>query len=745
MSTNRPIETLGLDYIRRYTSAYRKGLNAFHREILCEDVQFPAVLVPPRPSDLLAGKRIYPEVGYSVQYGALGYYANFAAWEIAGKESESSAEEMAEWLSLRAFWEKENTITKCNREFAPRIRQRLPELYDRPESLAMPAFPLFRMAGLQLDFGKLVGLGLAGLEEKIRSLKVHAPDIGDSGFHDAALSSLDRLRRCIAHYHREAGMLDAANPGGPASALARALAGLLDHAPETFHEALQLILLTSTLTGTINFGRLDVVLGPYLCRDLDTGRTTRADALRLMQNFYTILDEEVLHFDARIVVGGMGREHEEEADRFALLAMETTESLSLPLPQLTLRFYSGQNPALLEKAYDVIGKGKTFPMLYNDEVNIPAVEKAFAVDRKTASEYLPFGCGEYMINHQSCGTPNAIINLQRCLESALNHGRCLSTDLTIGPDYGDLNDYPTFESLWSAYTRTVEFFLDPLAKAQDSIYRTTGRECPYSLISVLYDDCLGRGRSIFDGGIRFLGGTNETYGNNNAADSLTAIRKLVYRDGLCTAEELLSALRDDWIGHERLHRWFREAPKFGNDDPVADAMVCRVHEHVCRSTSAAARPTGLHHFLVVVINNDHNTRWGRFTSASADGRKNGDPLAPGNAAGPGFDRNGLSALLNSQAKPDPSLHAGTVQNVKLSASFPRNHRQLYHALFNAYFKQGGTQTMVTVTSRDDLLAAIGEPEKYANLLVRVGGFSARFIDLDPRTQREILSRTEHGV
>ncbi|MCS6242588.1 MAG: hypothetical protein H2172_01815 [Opitutus sp.] len=745
MATKRPIETLGMDYVRRYTAAYREGSDAFHREILCEDVQFPAVLVPPRPSDLLAGKRIYPEVGYSVQYGGLGYYANFAAWDASIKMSAPSAGELAEWQRLRAFWEVENTMAKCDREFPAEIRQRLPDLYDRAESLAMPALPLFRMAGLQLDYGKLVKHGVAGLEELIWSMQTNPPGGQAAGFYDAALASLGRLRRCIGHYHREAERLEAADPVGPASALRKALVGLLEHAPETFHEALQLILLTSTLTGTINFGRLDVVLGPYLCRDLHSGATTWAEALKVMQNFYTILEEEILHYDARIIVGGMGRENEAAPDRFALLAMETTESLSLPLPQLTLRFYSGQNPALLEKAYDVIGKGKTFPMLYNDEVNVPAVEKAFAVDRETAREYLPFGCGEYMIHHRSCGTPNAIINLQRCLESAINHGRCLSTGRSIGPDYGDLTCYPDFESLWSAYTRTVEFFLDPLAKAQDSVYRTTGRECPYSLISLLYDDCLGRGRSIFDGGIRFLGGTNETYGNNNAADSLTAIEKLVYQERACTAADLLSALRDNWEGHELLQRRFKEAPKFGNDDTAADAMVCRVHDHVCLGTSAAARGTGLHHFLVVVINNDHNTRWGKFTSASADGRKNGDPLAPGNAAGPGCDRNGLSALLNSQAKPDPSIHAGTVQNVKLTPALPRQHRPLYHALFNTYFKQGGTQTMVTVTSREDLLAAIEHPEKYANLLVRVGGFSVRFIDLDAATQREILSRTEHGT
>lgn len=738
MSTHITAATLGLDYVKRFTAAYREGtvLGACRREMLCEDVQFPAVLVTPRATDLLAGKRIYPEIGYSVQYGGLGYYADFTRWP----------EEDPAWQDLRNFWELEDTTTRAVRDLDPEVRARLPHSFsDNAGHLIHPAYALYRMAGLQLDYGKLISHGIPGLENLLETLLNGARDPAAADFYQCALASIHRLRRCAEHYLDDAVGLEMSYPAGPGSAMKKSLAGLLDHAPETFHEGLQLILLVSTLTGTINFGRLDTVLGPLLCEELDRGSLTHADALALMQNFFVILEEEILHFDARIIVGGMGRNNEEAADRFALLAMETTESLSLPMPQLTLRFHAGQNPALLEKAYDVIAKGKTFPMLYNDDVNVPAVEKAFRVDEETARQYLPFGCGETMINHQSCGTPNAIINLQLCLESAINHGRSLETDRVIGPDFGDLHDHTTFDELWNAYARTVKYYLEVLAKAQDSIYRSIGRECPFSLVSVLYDDCLARGRPIFDGGIRYLGGTNETYGNNNVADSLTAIRKHLYTDHTCSASELLTALRENWSGHDLLRRRFKEAPKFGNDDDVADAMVCRVHDHVCQQTSAAATSTALHHFLVVVINNNHNTIWGRCTSASADGRRHGEPLAPGNAPGAGCDRNGLTALLNSQAKPDPTILAGMVQNVKLSPSFPDHHRRLYHALFNTYFSNGGSQTMISVTSRDDLLDALEHPENHASLLVRVGGFSARFIDLDTATKQEILSRTEHAA
>jgi pyruvate-formate lyase len=741
MAVQRNNDALGLDYARKFTASYQEGSkqNTYIREMLCEDVQFPAVLVSPRTTDLLCGKRLYPEVGYSVQYGGLGYYCNPRNWQGEQATVQYSEEELSEWNRLSGFWAKEATWVKCRNEYDPEFLKRLPGIFGAG-TRTYPAYCLYRMAGLQLDYGKLITQGLAGLEANVLAAEASAHNENAAAFYAGALASVHRLRRCIEHYLSEAEKLPVSDKS---ARMKNALAGLLDHAPATLHEGLQLILIASTMSGTINFGRLDTVLGSILCKELNDGTLTWDQALELMQNFYTIIEEEILHFDGRIIVGGMGRADEETADRFAMLAMETTDSLNLPMPQLSLRFYKGQNPALLEKAYDIIGRGKTFPMLYNDDVNVPAVEKAFKVERKTAEQYLPFGCGEYMINHASCGTPNFIINLQRCLELAIHNGRCLTSGKEFAPDFGSLMDYPTFDELWKAYSKTVDYFLEAGAQAQSSIYRTTGRECPYSLISLLYDDCIERGRPILDGGVRYLGGTNETYGNNNAADSLTAIHELIFKNGKYAAAELLNALKTNWEGHDEMRSDFKNAPKFGNDDDLADEMVKRVHTQICTGTSDAATPTGLHHFLVVIINNNYNTVWGKCTSASADGRKHGEPLAPGNSAGAGCDRNGLTALLNSQAKSDPSIHAGAVQNVKLSAGLPGKHPDLYRALFRGYFKQGGAQTMVTVTSRADLLAALEHPENYANLLVRVGGFSARFIDLDPATQQEILSRTEH--
>ena len=742
MATIIRFQHLGLPYVEAFTAAHRGAATMYEREEKCLLVQFPAVLVAPRATDWLAGKRTYPEVGYSVQYGGMGFYADFSRWPSATDTKGYSPGELARWETLRGYWRREDSMHQCLVGYAPDYADWLQGIFTGVGFYDQAVYALYRMAGLQLDLRKLVTLGLGGLTREIEACLECARDDEELNFLRTCLHAIHVFRQSIQYYLDSAGQLP---PSPKRDAMIAALSSIKASPPASFQQALQLVMLSSTMTGTINFGRLDVVLGDFLCHDLDAGRLSWVHAKELLANFYVLIEEEIMHWDGRIIVGGRGRENERAADRFAMLAMEVTDSLCLPMPQLSLRFHDGQNPALLDKAYDVIAHGKTFPMLYNDDVNIPAVMASFNVDETMATQYIPYGCGEYMIYHQSCHTPNGIINLMKCLEAALNNGRSLSTGAVMAPDVGNLADYGTFEDLWSAYDKTVSFFCKALGHAQDMTYKVMGQTAPFGFVSLLYEDCLANGRPLFGGGIHLLGGTCETYGNTNCADSLVAIRQCLYDACSWQREALLQALRDNWKGHEIMQRDFRKAPKYGNDDEVADAMFLRVHENICRRVMEGSAGTALAHFLVVVINNKINTVWGTATSASPDGRVTGEALAPGNAPGGGRDVSGLTAVLNSQAKPDPAIHAGAVQNVKLNMAFPSQHPQLYRQVFDTYFKQGGAQIMVTVTNRADLEAALREPAKYPHLLVRVDGFSARFVDLDPATQTEILSRTEHGI
>jgi pyruvate-formate lyase len=206
-------------------------------------------------------------------------------------------------------------------------------------------------------------------------------------------------------------------------------------------------------------------------------------------------------------------------------------------------------------------------------------------------------------------------------------------------------------------------------------------------------------------------------------------------------QELVAACDANFSGYDGLHRQLIAAPKFGNDDDEADSMACKVHEHVCHTTADQAEVVGLDSYFVVIINNSANVVLGHNTIASADGRRCGDAMANAVNPSPGRDTNGITAFLNSLVKLDPSRHAGAVQNMKFSRSLFSRERPKLEALLTGYFHQGGTQAMITVVDRRDLESAMREPEKWGHLMVRVGGFSARFIDLPLDVQLDILRRT----
>jgi pyruvate-formate lyase len=302
-------------------------------------------------------------------------------------------------------------------------------------------------------------------------------------------------------------------------------------------------------------------------------------------------------------------------------------------------------------------------------------------------------------------------------------------------------DFRTFDDLLEAYRQQVEYHVEQLALHEELEYEYAGKENAYLYTSLLMDDCIERGRAVFSGGIRYLGGTLETYGNANVSDSLVAIRELVYEKKVFTLGELMNMLKANFRDYEKERQMLLGCPKYGNDDEVADAMMTEVHNHICLTTRKQKNTTALHSYLVVVINNDANTVMGRFTPASPDGRLAYTPMNPGNNPAGGADKNGVTAFLNSLVKPDPSIHAGAVQNMKFSREMFSKHRSALEALLDTYFASGGTQAMLTVVSRNDLEEAMKHPENYQDLIVRVGGFSERFVNLPPDTQQEVLSRT----
>lgn len=712
-------------FIEKYRAvpAAEKG----RREAECLYLQHCYAIQPPQADDLLLGRYVFPCIGFGMQDSGMGYYLNEEKLQqvlrILPEADRSCLQEAADWWRTQTG--KAQLVAKTPAE----VLSLMPT--DRFYAESNIGFWLCRMSSTQLDFDKLLHKGIPGLKEEIAEASN-----GQQLYADMLLV-LDRFSD-VVRYHTQR-LLTSTHP--QRERLAAMLRHIACDAPRTFHEAVQLMYLYAIVSGTYNYGRLDEYLGDFLAADLHAGRITWAEAKAILVCLWKLMVQRNTTWNGRVIIGGLGRRNEANANLCARLVLEVADVVRDVLPQLTFRFYKGQDPALYEQALHCIGQGNVYPMLYNDEVNIPSVEKAFGVTREEAVQYLPFGCGEYILYHRSVGTPSDVINLLKALEAAIFNGFDPISGRCLGPQTGDFASFATFEDFYAAYCQQVERYVDAQAIQQRIEYQVACQHSPFLMASILFDDCIARGRAIYDGGAVYMGGTLETYGNTNTADSLTAIRKLVFEEKRISKDMLREMLLCDFKGYEEQRQWLLDAPKYGNDDPEADEMALRVHRHICEYTRSRATHCGLDSYLVVIINNSANTSMGRYTLASADGRHAFQPLANANNPSGGQDVSGLTAMLNSLVKLPTDIHAGSVQNLKLSKEMFNRFFEKTKGILNAYFTQGGSQLMVNVLGRGDLENALKEPEKYRNLIVRVGGFCARFVELEPGIQQEIMSRT----
>ncbi len=729
--------------LKEFTDTYKKyHNNKYLREAFCYKVQWKNMVCSIQKGDLFAGRTVQPVIGFIPQSdeNSMGYYIHKNALAEFRKRNDLSHESRSVLDDLEIFWEKENTVTRAKKAYTMRMREALPsDLYYSESGIA---FTLWRMSGVQMDYEKLVRIGIPGLRDEIGAKQSTVTKGSDPWFlYEAMQMALDTFGEICIYYASQAENI---STDRDMTELAKILRRIPNNKPATFREGIQLIFLYTVIDGARNFGRMDDALAELYCNDIDSGLINEEEAIRLLSGLWKLINQRGYRYDSRIIIGGSGRRDEAKANRLALTIMETTRRVKDIMPQLALRFSNKQDPSLYQKGLDMIGEGNPYPMLYNDDVNIPSVQKAFGVPYNEAVHAIQFGCGEYVLNHRSVGTPSGVINLLAALNVTLHRGINPVTGKQMGipvSRYEKYGHFETFDKLLAAYMEQVEYHVEQLALHEKLEYDFAGKDAPFLYTSMLMDDCTERGKGVYEGGIRYLGGTLESYGNSNTADSLTAIKQFVYDEKKIEIDKLVEMLGCNFTGYNTGRNMLLNSPKYGNDNEVADGMLTLVHEHLCNFTRKQAAKAGLDSYLVVVINNDANTVIGGFTSASADGRKEFTYMNPGNAPVGGADKSGVTAFLNSIVKPATDIHAGAVQNMKFSKELFSTYRDKLEILLATYWQKGGAQAMITCVSRGDLEAAMEHPELYQNLIVRVGGFSERFVNLPRNTQLEILSRT----
>lgn len=727
-----------LDYVVEFSKWYKSESDIYLREAKCLKLQTVNILAPIVKDDLIAGRMSHRYIGFSPQFG--GLYTYFFHDEMVKNaleelKSELSSGYINEIEELIAFWNEEKTIKKVDTEM---------------EKLGLYAVPSFhqpgignsdvRLAGTNVDLDKLVKLGLPGFHKEIDEKH----QAGNS-FYDAMHTTVDTIADACKYYEAQARALYEETGSENLLTMAETLKLNTERAPQSFIEGLQLMWVYSMISDLMNYGRMDMYLGDLFVNDIDNGVIDEEYAIELISSMYRHMMRVHKIHDSRVIIGGKGRRNEENADRLAMVIMETSRRVKEVVPQLTMRYYSGMNEKLYDKALEVNAEGCTFPIIYSDDTNIPAVMKVYDVDEKEAEQYLPFGCGEYVLDTRSVGTPNNGINLLKCLEVTLRDGFGPYWNMQIGENTGKSEDLDSFEKLWQAYQKQLRPVVHKAAQHKWFNYSVAAEQAGYLHISLLMDDCLERGKGILNGGVRYLNASSEIFGMISCADSLTAIKKLVYDEGKYSLKELVEILDKNFVGYEGVRQELLEAPKYGNDNEYADEIATMVFQNIAEMTMDEGGKTGLNKYNIVSVNNSMSAEWGQFCMASACGRLDKSPMANANGVSIGADKNGITALLNSMSKFDNCVHVGVINNIRFTKELFKNSYDKIKAVLRTFYQNGGVQTNIAVVGKDDLENAMKEPERYQNLLVRIGGFSARFVELDPVVQNEILQRTTYDA
>ena len=751
-----------IDISLNFTNTYKKYINASPeiREMMCLKALYPFGLKNARETDVFVGRQDIdgsssftnlPVVFNPKKESQIAYYASMPTLRYFQSRYPHRAAEIEEMID---FWKKESTFVKIRDEAPEDIRNYYfpymmgldDEGYMRKTKKGKPRGSGFisgsfdtRIAGIMPEFRFVLDYGIEGLRLRVKELE---KTNGNSDFYKAVNLALDLAVDTLEYYRLQVEKLivSAENDNiANLKELRTVLLNLQTEKPKTLREAMQLMGVFISLSGIDNFGRMDITLGDYLANDIESGTLDEESAVRLIMDFWDFLSDNSGAYDSRVVLGGKGRENEKTADKFAMLALEATRRRHEIKPVVTLRLYKGQNPELFEKGLDLISEGCIYPTFYNDDACIPGFQKSMKVPYEDAIDYSPIGCGEMVIAGKSVGSPNSTFRMLKALEAALHNGCDAVTGNLIGVPTGEISEFDTFDKLYNAFLRQLDARLCIDAKVHAWNRKITAREAAFVIPSILMHDCLQKGKDIFHGGIRYFGANLEGFGLTNVINSLAVIKKAVYEDKKYTLETLVKIIDSNFEGYEKDKEYFISIDKFGNNKPWVDELKLPIEEFIDKKANEYGNQNGFHYCTVASVNPGGITI-GPSTAASADGRGLGESFALANSPMPGTDVSGLTAMLLSTAKADPA-NGGYVTNMNISRETIVNYREKVSELFKTYFEIGGLQLNINCFSRGDLEKALVEPEKYRNIIVRVSGYSARFVDLDAVTQKHIMERT----
>ena len=534
------------------------------------------------------------------------------------------------------------------------------------------------------------------------------------------------------------------------------------HKPRTFWEAIQsvwtvesLLVVEENQTG-MSIGRVDQYMYPFYQADKAAGRMSDYEAFELagcmlikMSEMMWITSEGGSKFFAgyqpfvNMCIGGVTRDGQDATNDLTYLLMDAVRHVKIYQPSLATRIHNKSPQKYLKKIVDVVRAGMGFPACHFDDSHIKMM-LAKGISIEDSRDYCLMGC----VEPQKSGrlyqwTSTAYTQWPICIELVLNNGVPLSYGKQVCPDMGALNHFKTYEEFEDAVKEEIKY-VTKWSNVATVISQRVHRElAPKPLMSIMFEGCMEKGRDVSSGGAMYNFGPGVVWsGLATYADSMAAIKKLVFDDKKYTLNQLNEALKADFEGHEGLRNDCLNAPKYGNDDDYADLIAADLinfteMEHRKFKTLYSV----LSHGTLSISN---NTPFGQLTGASANGRKAWTPLSDGISPTQGADFKGPTAIIKTVSKMScDSMNIGMVHNFKLMAGLldtPEGEEGIITLLRTASIFGNG-EMQFNYLDNKTLIEAQKHPEQYRDLIVRVAGYSAFFVELCKDVQDEIISRT----
>lgn len=587
-------------------------------------------------------------------------------------------------------------------------------------------------------------------------------------YYKAAVLSCEAIIRLGERYGAEAARLAALEADPVRRAELETLAATCRQVPagrpRTFREALQMVWfvqvgrILAENSVALNLGRLDQTLAPYYEADLAQGRLTPLEAQELMDCLWIKLSEWVWAVSSNtakffagysafqnLTLGGRRADGSDATNPVTYLCLRAAAHARTHQPNLSVRIHADCPEAFLLDVCRLVREGMGFPAIHNDRAGT-AMLMAAGVPSEAARDWSNGGCVVPHCRKVGEWTAAANINLGSALEFALNDGVARLTGERLGVATGDPRRFTSFDQVKAAFFTQLAHLVKQASFATLLAQQVHAEQAPRPFLSLLVEGCMEQGRDLSRGGAGInVGAVLTGIGLADAANALEAVRSLVFEARTATMDDLCAALAGDWEGWADLHREALACAKYGNDIERVDRLAVEISNAYRRAVRSRKDWFGCP-FNSAFMGISNYLPAGAVVGATPDGRKAGTPLTEGCSAHTGTDRTSPTALMRSAARINhEDQSGGTLLNLKLSPDALRTDRDLANlaALIRGYFELGAFHVQFNVIDAATLRAAQAHPEQHQDLLVRVAGYSARFVTLSREVQDAIIARTSY--